>query len=319
MKPTKKKIGVVTGSRAEYFLLRWIMEGIRDSENLELQIFVTGMHLSTEFGLTYSDINKDGFRIDRKVEMLLSSDTPSSVSKSMGLAMIGFGDAFEELQPDLIIVLGDRFEILAASMSAMIACIPILHIHGGETTEGAFDEAIRHSITKMAHFHFVAAKEYKQRVIQLGEHPERVFQVGGLGIDCINKLKLLDRVTLESSLDFKLGPKNLLVTFHPVTLEKDTSVKHMKELLTSLEMLKDTHIIFTMPNSDTDGRILFKMIEEFVMRHKNTKVFTSLGQLYYYSCISHFDGVIGNSSGLCEVPSFKKRYSQYWGPSREGD
>jgi GDP/UDP-N,N'-diacetylbacillosamine 2-epimerase (hydrolysing) len=305
--PIKKIIGVVTGSRAEYFLLRWIMEGIRDSENLELQVFVTGMHLSPEFGLTYSDINKDGFRIDRKVEMLLSSDTPSSVSKSMGLAMIGFADAFEQLQPDLIIVLGDRFEILAASATAMIACIPILHIHGGETTEGAVDEAIRHSITKMAHFHFVAAKEYRQRVIQLGEHPERVFQVGGLGIDCINKLKLLDLVTLESSLDFKLGPKNLLVTFHPVTLEKGTSEKHMNELLASLEILKDTHLIFTMPNSDTDGRILFKMIEEFVVRHTNAKAFTSLGQLRYFSCIKHFDGVIGNSSsGLCEVPSFKK-------------
>jgi GDP/UDP-N,N'-diacetylbacillosamine 2-epimerase (hydrolysing) len=307
LKPIKKIIGVVTGSRAEYFLLRWIMEGIRDSENLELQVIVTGMHLSSEFGLTYSDINKDGFRIDRKVEMLLSSDTPSSVSKSMGLAMIGFADAFEQLQPDLIIVLGDRFEILAASATALIACIPILHIHGGETTEGAFDEAIRHSITKMAHFHFVAAKEYRRRVIQLGEHPERVFQVGGLGIDCINKLKLLDLEKLESSLDFKLGPKNLLVTFHPVTLEKDTSEKHMNELLASLEILKDTHLIFTMPNSDTDGRIIFKMIEEFVVRHTNAKAFTSLGQLRYLSCIKHVDGVIGNSSsGLSEVPSFKK-------------
>jgi GDP/UDP-N,N'-diacetylbacillosamine 2-epimerase (hydrolysing) len=305
--PIKKIIGVVTGSRAEYFLLRWIMEGIRDSENLELQVIVTGMHLSPEFGLTYSDINKDGFRIDRKVEMLLSSDTASSVSKSMGLAMIGFADAFEQLQPDLLIVLGDRFEILAASAAAMIARIPILHIHGGETTEGAFDEAIRHSITKMAHFHFVAAEEYRRRVIQLGEHPKRVFQVGGLGIDCINKLILLDIDKLESLLDFKLGPKNLLVTFHPVTLEKDTSENQMNELLASLEVLKDTHLIFTMPNSDTDGRILFKMIEEFVAIHTNAKAFVSLGQLRYFSCIKHFDGVIGNSSsGLSEVPSFKK-------------
>ena len=307
LKGILKKICVVTGSRAEYYLLRWMMEGILESENLKLQIIATGMHLSPEFGLTYQEIEKDGFHIDRKVEMLISGDTPSSVSKSTGLAMIGFADCIDQLQPDLMVVLGDRFELLAASTAAMIACIPILHIHGGETTEGAFDEAIRLSITKMSHFHFVANEEYRQRVIQLGEHPERVFQVGGLGIDCINKLKLLDLEKLESALEFKFGPKNLLVTFHPVTLEKDTSEKHMNELLASLELLEDTHLVFTMPNSDTDGRILFKMIEEFVVRHTNAKAFTSLGQLRYLSCIKHVDGVIGNSSsGLSEVPSFNK-------------
>ena len=239
--------------------------------------------------------------------MLLSNDSPSSVSKSMGLAMIGFSDAFDQLDPDLLLVLGDRYEIMAAVTAAMIACIPIAHLHGGETTEGAFDEAIRHSITKMSHLHFVATKEYQKRVIQLGEHPERVFIVGGLGIDNINKLKFLDRENLEEELGFILGSKNLLITFHPVTLENRTSSKQMGELLAALDMLEDVHFIFTMPNSDTDRHILFQMIEDFVKLHPNAKAFTSLGQLLYLSCVKLVDGVIGNSSsGLSEVPSFKK-------------
>lgn len=303
-----KKICVVTGTRAEYGLLRWVMEGIRKSPELELQLIATGMHLSPEFGLTYRDIEVDGFHIDRKVEMLLSSDTPVGITKSMGLAMCGFADALAELKPDLLLVLGDRYEIFAAAAAGMIARIPIAHLHGGETTQGVFDEAIRHSITKMSHLHFVAAEEYRQRVIQLGEVPERVFLVGGLGIDNILKLQLLDRPALEHSLDFSLGPRNLLVTFHPVTLEQSTAATQMTELLAAMETLEDTHLIFTMPNADTEGRVLFEMINAFVWSHAQmAKAFTSLGQLRYLSCIRHVDGVVGNSSsGLTEVPSFKK-------------
>ena len=298
---------MVTGTRAEYGLLRWVMEEIRESASLELQVIATGMHLSPEFGLTYRDIEADGFRIDRKVEMLLSADTPSAISKSMGVAMIGYADAYNQLQPDLLLVLGDRYEILAAATAAMIARIPIAHLHGGETTEGAFDEAIRHSITKMSHLHFVAAEEYRKRVIQLGEHPDRVFQVGGLGIDNISRLSLLSQEALEESLDFSLGEFNLLITFHPVTLEQNTSGQQMKELLAALKQLEMTHLIFTMPNADTDSRVLFGMIEEFVQQHpERAKAFTSLGQLRYLSCLKYVDAVVGNSSsGFAEAPSFK--------------
>ncbi|HSI94514.1 MAG TPA: UDP-N-acetylglucosamine 2-epimerase [Methylophilaceae bacterium] len=303
----RRKICVVTGTRADYGCLRWVMEGIKAADGLELQIIATGMHLSPEFGLTYREIEKDGFVIDRKVEMLLSSDTPTGISKSMGLGLMGFGEAFEQLKPDLVLVLGDRFEIFAAASAAMVARLPLAHLHGGETTEGAIDEAIRHSITKMSHLHFVAAEDYRRRVVQLGEAPDRVFLVGGLGIDNIQRLELLDRAALEASLDFKLGPKNLLVTFHPVTLEKSTAGAQMAELLAALEELEDTHLIFTMPNADTDGRILIDMVEQFVATHTNARAYTSLGQLRYLSCIRQMDGVVGNSSsGLAEVPSFRK-------------
>ena len=301
-----RKICVVTGTRAEYGLLRWVMEGIRNSPKLDLQVIATGMHLSPEFGLTYRQIEKDGFHIDRKVEILLSSDTPVGVAKSMGLGIIGFADALNELKPDLLLVLGDRYEIFASSASAMIARIPIAHLHGGEATEGVIDEPIRHSVTKMSHLHFVATEEYQQRVIQLGENPERVFHVGGLGIDNIHKLILLNKVELEKSLGFKFGRKNLLVTFHPVTLEIETVSEQMNELLGALEKLENVHIVFTMPNADTGGRILFKMIEDFVSNNPSSKAFTSLGQTRYLSCLNHVDGVIGNSSsGLAEVPTFK--------------
>lgn len=302
-----RKICVITGTRADYGLLRWVMQGIKDDHELTLQIIATGMHLSPEFGLTYREIEQDGFQIDHKVEMLTSSDTPVGIAKSMGLGMIGFADALNELEPDLIVVLGDRFEIFAAVSAALVARIPVGHLHGGETTEGAFDEALRHAITKMSHLHFVAAEVYRQRVIQLGEQPERVFLVGGLGIDNIKRLKLLDREGLETSLDFKLGQKNLLITFHPVTLETTTASDQMAELLAALGELKDTHLIFTMPNADTDSRALIRMVEQFVAQHANARAYTSLGQLRYLSCIAHVDGVVGNSSsGLAEVPSFMK-------------
>lgn len=302
-----RKICVITGTRAEYGLLRWVMQGIKDDPELALQVVVTGMHLSPEFGLTYREIEQDGFRIERKVEMLTSSDTPVGVAKSMGLGLIGFADVLNELRPDLIVVLGDRFEIFPAVAAALVARIPVAHLHGGEATEGLIDEAIRHSITKMSHLHFVAAEEYRQRVIQLGEQPERVFLVGGLGIDNIKRLKLLDRAELEASLDFKLGQKNLLITFHPVTLETTTAAGQMAELLGALAELKNTQLIFTLPNADTDGRGLIKMVEQFVAQHPNARAYTSLGQLRYLSCIAHVDGVVGNSSsGLAEVPSFRK-------------
>ena len=302
-----RNICVITGTRAEYGLLRWVMQGIKDDPALTLQVIATGMHLSPEFGLTYREIEYDGFFIDRKVEMLTSSDTSVGIAKSIGLGMMGFADALYELNPDLIIVLGDRFEIFSAVSSALVARIPVAHLHGGELTEGAFDDALRHSITKMSHLHFVAAEEYRKRVIQLGEQPDRVFLVGGLGIDNIKNLKLLDREALEASLDFKLGPKNLLITFHPVTLETATASEQMAELLASLGELRDTHLIFTMPNADTDGRVLIKMVENFVSQHSNACAYNSPGQLRYLSSIVYVDGVVGNSSsGLAEVPSFKK-------------
>jgi GDP/UDP-N,N'-diacetylbacillosamine 2-epimerase (hydrolysing) len=302
-----RKICVVTGARAEYGLLRWVMDGVQKSNKLDLQLTVTGMHLSPEFGLTYREIEKDGFRIDKRVEMLLSSDTPNSIVKSMGLGMIGFADVLNELQPDLILVLGDRYEIFSAVAAAMITRIPVAHLHGGEATEGLIDESIRHSISKMSHLHFVGAEAYRKRVIQLGEQPNRVYLVGGLGIDNIVKLKLLDPKQLEQDLGIQLGSKNLLITFHPVTLECSTSEAQMEEMLAALGALNDTCLIFTMPNADTDGRILFKLITDFVERHPHSYVFTSMGQLRYLSCIQHVDGVVGNSSsGLIEVPSFMK-------------
>ncbi|HRE72568.1 MAG: GDP/UDP-N,N'-diacetylbacillosamine 2-epimerase (hydrolyzing) [Candidatus Accumulibacter regalis] len=302
-----RKICVITGTRAEYGLLRWVMQGIKDDPDLTLQIIATGMHLSPEFGLTYHQIEEDSFRIDRKVEMLVSSDTPAGIAKSMGLGLIGFADALAELQPNLIVVLGDRFEIFSAVAAALVARIPVAHLHGGETTEGAFDEGLRHSITKMSHLHFVAAEEYRQRVIQLGEQPERVFLVGGLGIDNIKRLKLLNRAELEVSLGVKLRQQNLMITFHPVTLETGTATDQMTELLAALAELRNTQLIFTMPNADTEGRALIKMVDQFVAQHANARAYTSLGQLRYLSCIAQVDGVVGNSSsGLAEVPSFKK-------------
>jgi GDP/UDP-N,N'-diacetylbacillosamine 2-epimerase (hydrolysing) len=302
-----RKICVITGTRAEYGLLRWVMQGIKDDASLNLQVIATGMHLSPEFGLTYKAIEADGFEIDRKVEILTSSDTPVGISKSMGLGLIGFADALSELNPDLIIVLGDRFEIFSAVSTALVARIPVAHLHGGESTEGLIDEAIRHSITKMSHLHFVAAEDYKQRVIQLGEQPEHVFLVGGLGIDNIERLQLLEKNTLEADLGFKFDKKNLLITFHPVTLEESSASKQMQELFAALVKLENTQLIFTMPNADTDGRSIIKMVEQFASQHSNVHAFTSLGELRYLSCIAQVDGVVGNSSsGLIEAPSFKK-------------
>lgn len=303
-----KRICVVTGTRAEYGLLRWVMQGIKESPKLELQIIVTGAHLESAFGSTYRDIETDGFHIDRKVDMCLSSDTPIGITKSLGTALTGFADALGELKPDLMVLLGDRYELLAAASAATMARIPIAHLHGGETTEGAFDDAIRHALTKMAHLHFVAAEPYRRRVIQMGEAPERTFNVGGLGADALAKFKLMRRDELEQSLGFRFGPRNLLVTFHPVTLEPGTAACQMKGLLAALADLRDTHLILTMPNADTESKILFEMINAFVATRPHTaKAFASLGNLRYLSCVAQVDGVVGNSSsGLLEVPSFQK-------------
>ena len=302
----KRNICVVTGSRAEYGLLYWLIKSIKDDPKLELQIIATGMHLSHEFGLTYKEIENDGFHINCKIEMLLSADTPSAISKSTGMGLIGFADAYNELNPDIVVVLGDRFEILAASIAALFAKIPIAHISGGETTTGAFDEAIRHSITKMAWWHFVAADEYQKRVVQLGEDPKRVINVGGLGVDAIRKARLFTKKELMSKTGIKFGNKNLLITYHPVTLEKQTSQKHFKSLLNVLGELRDVNLIFTMPNADSDGRIIKQMIGDFVNRYKERSLsFTSMGHLNYLSALQFVDGVVGNSSsGLMEAPTF---------------
>lgn len=298
------KVCVITGTRAEYGLLYWLMKELQEDDFFELQVIVTGMHLSPEFGLTYKEIEKD-FKISKKIEMLLSSDTVVGISKSMGLAQISFAESYEELKPDLVLVLGDRYEIFAAISSAMISRLPIAHLHGGEATEGLIDEPIRHSITKMSHLHFTATEEYRNRVIQLGEHPSRVFNVGGLGIDNINKLKLLTKEEFEKSIDFKLNKKNLLVTFHPVTLENNSAEEQFDEVLKSFDKLENTNIIFTKANSDTNGRIINKMIDNYVLKNKNCISFSSLGQLRYLSALQYIDAMVGNSSsGLLEAPSF---------------
>ena len=302
----KRKICVVTGTRAEYGLLYWLMKEINVDNALVLQVVVTGMHLSEEFGNTYQQIEKDGFTIDKKVDISLTSDTELAISKSMGLGIIGFADVFNKLQPDLIVVLGDRFEIFSAVSAALIAKIPVAHLHGGEVTEGVIDESIRHSITKMSHLHFAATDEYRNRIIQLGEQPDKVFHVGGLGIDNINKLKLLSKADFENTINFELGEKNILITFHPVTLEKSTSGMQFQALLDSISELKNTKIIFTKANADTDGRVINTMIDDYVTKHDNTIAFTSMGQLNYLSALQFIDAVVGNSSsGLIEAPSFK--------------
>jgi len=306
-----KKICVVTGSRAEYGLLSGLLKKISSDPDLILQIIATGMHLSPEFGLTFKKIEEDGFKVNKKIEMLLSSDTPIGITKSIGLGLISLAEAFEDLRPDVLVILGDRFEALAAAIAGMIGRIPIAHLHGGEKTEGAFDEAIRHSITKMSHLHFTAAEEYKSRVIQLGEHPSTVHNVGALGVENIKKLPLLSKKELEKEIRFELGQKYLLVTFHPVTLEQNTAEKQINSLLSSLTELTHSSeavkIIFTKANADTDSRIINQLIDNFVTCNpKNAIAFDSMGKLRYLSAMKYSSAVIGNSSsGIIEAPSFK--------------
>jgi UDP-hydrolysing UDP-N-acetyl-D-glucosamine 2-epimerase len=303
----KRKICVFTGTRAEYGLLKPLMDEIKKEPALELQIVASAMHLSPEFGLTYKEIEKDGFKIDEKVEMLLSSDTPVGICKSIGLGVISYSEVLERLKPDIVVILGDRFEALAFAIASFIHRIPIAHLYGGEATYGLIDEGIRHSITKMSYLHFTSTEEYRKVVIQLGEAPERVFNVGALGIDNIKKMKLLTKEELEKRLNFKFGKRNLLVTYHPVTLEKGTSREHFENLLAVLDELEEVKIIFTKANADTEGRIINYMIDEFVERHKDKAIaFTSMGQLLYLSTMKYVDAVVGNSSsGIIEAPSFK--------------
>ena len=302
-----RKICVVTSTRAEYGLLYWLLKEISADSELSLQLIVTGMHLSPEFGLTYKEIEKE-FKIDKKIEILSSSHTSLDICAEMARVYEKFAPALAELKPDILVLLGDRYEIFGVAGVSSIMQIPIAHIHGGETTQGAFDEAFRHSITKMSHIHFAATNEYANRIIQLGEEPGRVFNVGGPGIENIKKLNLLNKDEFEKSIDFKLAKKNILITFHPATLENSSAREQFNELLKALDELEETNFIFTKANSDTDGDVINKMIDEYVSENSQKAVaFASLGQLRYLSAIKCVDIVLGNSSsGLLEVPSFKK-------------
>lgn len=301
-----KKVCVVTGTRAEYGLLKPVIDKVYKSDVLELQLVVTGMHLSTEFGLTYKEIEEDGYPIISKVEMLLGSDTPVGITKSMGVAMIGFADCFEVNKPDLIVVLGDRYEMLAVASAAMISRIPVAHIHGGELTQGAVDDAIRHSITKMSQLHFTATEEYRKRVIQLGEQPQNVYNVGALGVENTKKINLLDKNRLEAEIGFEFKKSTIMVTYHPVTLEGMTSEKQFRNLLYVIDMHKEISVIFTKSNADADGRVINQMIDDYVAQNEERcKGYTSLGQVKYLSALQYCVAVVGNSSsGIIEAPSF---------------
>lgn len=301
-----KKVCVITGTRAEYGLLKPLIQKIENDSKLKLQLVATGMHLSPEFGLTYKEIEEDGFVITDWNEMLLSSDTPNGITKSVGLGIIGFADIFTKIFPDIVIILGDRYEIFAAATAAMIHRIPIAHIHGGELTQGAIDDAIRHSITKMSTLHFTSTEEYRKRVVQLGEHPKRVFYVGALGVENIKKQKLMSKEELSKSIGFSLESPYVLVTFHPVTLEDNTSQKQFENLLEALDRFQEYHIVFTKANADTNGRIINQKIDWYVQQNNNRAVaYESLGMIRYLSALKYCEMVIGNSSsGIMEAPSF---------------
>lgn len=302
-----KKICVFTGGRAEYGLLRPLLNELRDNKDIELQLLVSGMHLSAEFGLTYKEIEKDGFLCDEKVEMVLSSDTPVAISKSMAIGMIGFSEALTRLNPDILVTLGDRYENMSIVTTAWVCRIPVAHIQGGEKTLGAIDDQFRHCITKMSRLHFTATDEYRNRVIQLGEYPENVFNVGALNVDALKKIKILPKAKLEQEINFSFQGKTALVTFHPVTLKKETSGKHFAQLLEVIDSIKDLKIIFTKTLADTEGRVINQMIDDYVSNNENKSVaFTSMGQLNYISALNYIDVVVGNSSsGVIETPSFK--------------
>lgn len=301
----KRRICVITGSRAEYGLLYWLIKEISNDKNLKLQLLVTGTHLYSYYGSSIKKIDSD-FKINQKIDIKLSSNNAQGILNSMSVAQISFGKAYKKLKPDIIVVLGDRYEILSAAIAAMISNIPIAHIHGGEKTEGAMDESIRHSITKMSHLHFTSTLEYKKRLIQLGEQPNRVFYTGGMGVEWIKRTNFLSKRELEKSIKFKFNKKNLLVTFHPVTLENN-SKSQFKELLNAIDELDDTNIIFTRANSDIDGKFINQMIDEYTKKNfYKSIVIKSMGQIIYLSSLKYVDAVVGNSSsGLLEAPSFK--------------
>lgn len=302
-----KKIAVFTGTRAEYGLLYWLLKDIQQDTELELQLLVSAMHLSPEFGMTYQQIEADGFTITEKVEMLLSSDSAVGTAKSMGLGVIGFADALSRMKPDILVILGDRFEALAVAQAAMILRIPIAHIHGGEITEGAYDDAIRHAITKLSLLHFTSTETYRTRVIQLGEHPNRVFNVGAIGLDHLQRSKLMTVKELAASLNFKLEQPYLLVTYHPVTLASEPAVESFNNLLNALDQFPNHQIILTYPNADDGGRAIIPLLEAYAKKQPSRALaIPSLGQLRYLSSVKHAAAVVGNSSsGIIEVPSFK--------------
>ena len=302
----RKKVTVVTATRAEFGLLKPIIMALKNIGEFETEVVVTGAHLSPEFGLTYREIQSEKIEITKKIEILLSSDTSIGISKSMGLAIISFAEYFDESRPDILLVLGDRYETLAVCCAAMNARIPIAHLYGGETTEGAVDEAIRHSITKMSYLHFTATEKYRSRVIQLGEHPDRVFTVGAMGVENATKMHLLSKEELEKNIQFPLNKPYAIVTFHPETLEGESSQIQFEEILRALAKHDELKYIFTKANADADGRIINKMIDGFVIQNSDSVCFDSLGSLRYLSAVKYASMVIGNSSsGLIEVPSFK--------------
>ena len=301
-----KKIVIVTATRAEYGLLAPIIKKFMNEPDMDIRVAVTGAHLSPEFGMTVKEIESDGIPIDKKIEILMSSDTPVAISKSMGLALISFAEYFEESKPDALMLLGDRYETLAVACAAMNARIPIIHLYGGEATEGAIDEAVRNAITKMSFLHFTSTEEYKHRVIQMGEAPDRVFCVGAMGVENAKNVKLLSKKELEKEIGFSLGDKYAVLTFHPVTLESNTAESQTNELLQAIIKVPDINFLCTKANADADGRIINKLIEKYAEEYPNIHLVDSLGAKRYLSALSHSEFVIGNSSsGIVEVPSFK--------------
>jgi len=304
---SKRKICVVTGTRAEYGLFYPIMKKIEVSKKLTLQIIASTMHLSEEYGLTYQQIEKDGFRIDEKIENLLSADTKSSIAKSTGLATILISDAFKRLEPDIVLLLGDRFETLSAATTAMLMNIPIAHIHGGEITEGAIDEQIRHAITKMSYLHFTSTEIYRKRIIQMGEDPKRVFCTGAPGIDNIMNMDLLGKRALEEALSWQIVHPTVLFTYHPETLKSSNTKGDILQILDKIEN-SGMNVLFTYANADESGHVINQEIEKFVSKDRQKyKVVKNLGQLKYLSAMKHVDLLIGNtSSGIIEAASFGK-------------
>lgn len=306
MVPRKRKVAVFTGTRAEYGLLYWLMKDIQSDEELMLQLLVSGMHLSPEFGNTWQQIEKDGFSIDEKIEILLSSDSPVGTAKSMGLGVLGFADALSRLKPEIFVILGDRFEALAAAQTAMILRIPVFHLHGGEITEGAYDDAIRHAITKLSYLHGTSTEEYRNRVIQLGEDPARVANVGAIGLDHLKRGEFMSVDELSSSLNFPLKKPYLLVTYHPVTLGNEPAEESFLALLDALDEFPEYQVILTYPNGDDGGRKIIPLLEEYAAKEsERVLAIPSLGQVRYLSAVKHASAVVGNSSsGIIEVPAF---------------
>jgi UDP-2,4-diacetamido-2,4,6-trideoxy-beta-L-idose 2-epimerase len=302
----RRKIAVFTGTRADYGLLYWLMKDIQQSDFMELQVVVSGMHLSPEFGETWKQIEADGFRIDAKVEMLLSSDTPVGVVKSVGLGTIGFADALDRLEPEFLVVLGDRFEALAVVQAALVMRIPVAHLHGGEITEGAYDDAIRHAITKMSSLHFTAAEPYRRRVIQMGERPDTVFNVGALGLDHLLRDNPLSADELSASLGFNLDDPYFVVTYHPVTVAEEDPESAVRAMLTALDRFPKYRIVLTYPNADNGGRKIISVLNEYARDHsERVQAFPSLGSRRYLSALSRAAVTIGNSSsGIIEAPAF---------------